>query len=107
MRSIMDWILEKMKLVEEEEEDEAEEREEAECKQIFFKNIAGYEDCNALIDHYKAGVACIFQVIPGKNADAQGMMNYICGGIYALGGAVTDIGGNLYMALMGERVDCK
>lgn len=107
MRSIMDWILEKMKLVEEEEEGEDEEREEAGCEQIFFKKIAGYEDCNVLIEHYKAGTACIFRVIPGKNADAQGMMNYICGGIYALGGAVMDIGGNLYMALMGERVDCK
>lgn len=98
MRSILDWVLEKMRLVDDGVVEE-EEVERGESQHILFKNIWEYDDCKEIIDNYKSGGACIFRLIPGENADAQGMMNYICGGIYALGGEITEIGGNMYMAL--------
>ena len=41
---------------------------------------------------------CIYRFEPNENPDAQGMMNYICGGVYALEGEVIDVGENVFMA---------
>ncbi len=65
----------------------------------FFKNIELYDDVTAIIDSYKKGVVCIFRLNAYENADAQGMLNYICGGIYALDGNITNISGNVYLAV--------
>ena len=34
------------------------------------------------------------------NTDAQGMMNYICGGVYALGGDVKAAGDNVFICVI-------
>lgn len=64
---------------------------------VYFKNIRMYADSKLVIDNYKSGAVCIFRLNPWENPEAQGMMNYICGGIYALDGEVVDIGGDVFM----------
>lgn len=119
MISIVDWILDKMRLVDVAEEMEGfEPEQEAESAKkswtesgrwkkdkvpeengrVYFKVIATYADCKLLIDHYRLGTVCIYRLETEKNPDAQGMMNYICGGVYALDGEVSDIGKNVFMA---------
>lgn len=66
---------------------------------VFFKNIELYDDVKAIIDSYKKGAVCIFRLNAYENTDAQGMLNYICGGIYALDGNITNISGNVYLAM--------
>ena len=58
-----------------------------------------YDDVKAIIDSYKKGAVCIFRLNAYENTDAQGMLNYICGGIYALDGNITNISGNVYLAM--------
>ena len=41
-------------------------------------------------------------MVSESHIDAQGFMNYICGGIYALDGAVVELGVNVYAALHEE-----
>lgn len=119
MISIVDWILNKMRLIDGAEEMEgAEQEQEAESvkkswtesgrwkkdkmpeenDRVYFKVITTYEDCKLLIDHYRMGAVCIYRLEPEKNPDAQGMMHYICGGVYALDGEVSDVGKNVFMA---------
>lgn len=119
MNGIMDWFLEKMRLVDVDEEiGEVEQELEAgiieksllelvhwkkdkmidENSRVYFKSIQTYADCKQVIDKYKLGAVCIYRLDPSENPDAQGMMNYICGGIYALDGEVTDVGENVFMA---------
>ena len=118
MRSIIDWLLDQMRLTDEEyEESESEAESEMTEKtgmesvfwkkeqqstgnsRVFFKNIELYDDVKAIIDSYKKGAVCIFRLNAYENADAQGMLNYICGGIYALDGNITNISGNVYLAM--------
>ena len=49
-----------------------------------------YEDCRLAIDNYKRG--------PCANSDAQGLMNFLCGALYALDGEVSAVGENVYIA---------
>ena len=65
--------------------------------QIFCKTVENYDDCNQLIEQYKTGVVCVFIMDPVANPDAQGMMNYVCGGIYALGGVIISVGENSFI----------
>lgn len=118
MRSIIDWLLDQMRFTDEEHEEsesEAEsemtektvmesvlwkkEQQSAGNSRVFFKNIELYDDVTAIIDSYKKGAVCIFRLNAYENADAQGMLNYICGGIYALDGNITNISGNVYLAV--------
>ena len=113
----MDWFLNKTRLVELENEEISEDQEpeyidktwleiipwrkdkESEKKRsVFFKNILTYDDGKAVIENYKRGAVCIFLFNQTQNPDAQGMMNYICGGIYALDGTIADLGENVYIA---------
>lgn len=117
MSSFMDWFLNKTRLVELENEEISEDQEpeyidktwleiipwrkdqESEKKRsVFFKNILTYDDGKAVIENYKRGAVCIFLFNQTQNPDAQGMMNYICGGIYALDGTIADLGENVYIA---------
>lgn len=124
MIRIMDWILAKMRLVDVDEElEESEPEQEDECvekswlelvrwkkdkmpeedSRVYFKNAQTYADCKLVIDNYKMGAVCIFRFEPGKNPDAQGMMNYICGGIYALGGDVANVGENVFVTTRRKK----
>ena len=110
----MEWFLEKMKLTDMEdigEEPQEEEEspiwyekyisgkpeEKAPNPHVFCKKIESYEDAKEVICEYKAGSKCVIVFNQSENADAQGMMNYICGGVYALGGAVSKINGDVYL----------
>lgn len=117
MSNIMDWILSKLCLVDTDEEQEEPEEEQVlfekswlelvhkkkdkvpEDKRVFFKNIHSYDDCKLVIDNYKVGAVCIYNLEPAIHPEAQEMMNYICGGIYALGGNVRSIGENVFMVI--------
>lgn len=113
----MDWILAQMRLVDTEDEQEKLEQETVaiekswlelvhwkkekvpeESHRVFFKIIQSYADCKQVIDNYKLGVVCVYSLDSTINPDAQGMMNYICGGIYALDGEVSSIGANAFIA---------
>lgn len=117
MNKIMDWILSQMRLVDTEDEQEDSEQETVpiekswlelvhrkkekvleEDSRVFFKIVQSYADCKQVIDNYKVGAVCIYSLDPTINPDAQGMMNYICGGLYALDGDVSTIGENVFMA---------
>lgn len=113
MKNIMDWFLEKVNLIEEYNIDEEHSEESndilasrmesmSQKNEIFFKNILTYNDTKSVIDHYKLGAMCIIQLSPDENQDARGMLNYICGGIYALDGKIIKLGVNVFIALHGE-----
>lgn len=121
MINIMDWIIEKLRLTDETEEEVYMEEDDETSEiswlglmnrkkdtqfvlnqQAYFKKVAMYEDCKHLIDKYKSDTVCIFRISPTENSDAQGMMNYICGGIYALDGTVHNIGENVFMAVHSD-----
>lgn len=92
MSRMMNWFLSQMRLVDVETEND-------ESGQVFFKIVQSYGDCKLVIDNYERKVTCIYQLEPLINTDAQGMMNYICGGLYALGGDVIEVGQNLFMTV--------
>lgn len=117
MNNIVDWMLSQMRLVDIEEEQEEPEQEGGplektwlelvhwkkekvpeEDGRVYFKNVQTYADCKLVLDNYKVGAVCIYSLDPTINPDAQGMMNYICGGLYALDGDVSTIGENVFMA---------
>lgn len=113
---MLDWMLAKMKLTEEEMEDcdlEVEEEPEQRnyenfrlpCKRrniifennkVFYKKIKSYEDCNLMIDNYKQNVICIYSIGINEETDAKDMMNYICGAVYALDGEIVSAGRNVF-----------
>ena len=68
-----------------------------EDSRVFFKIVQSYADCKLVLDNYKTGAVCIYSVDQAMNPDAQGMMNYICDGLYALDGDVRTVGGNVFM----------
>ena len=118
MINLMDWFLSKMRLVDAEDEQEEPEQEavaiekswlelvhwkkdkmlEADSR-VYFKNVQSYADCKLVIDNYKMGAVCIYRLETVINSNAQGMMNYICGGLYALDGDVSTIGENVFMVV--------
>ena len=121
MNKLMDWLLSQMRLVDTEDEPEEPEQEMVsiekswlelvyrkrekvaeEDSRVFFKIVQSYADCKMVIDNYKAGAVCIYSVDTVMNPDAQGMMNYICGGIYALDGDVRTVGGNVFVTTAGK-----
>lgn len=123
MNKIMDWILSQVRLVDTEDEQEDSEQETVpiekswlelvhrkkekvleEDSRVFFKIVQSYADCKQVIDNYKVGAVCIYSLDPTINPDAQGMMNYICGGLYALDGDVSTIGENVFMATVRKVV---
>ena len=114
----MDWILSQMRLVDTEDEQEELEQEAVpvekswlelvyrkkekvleEDSRVFFKIVQSYADCKQVIDNYKIGAVCIYSLDQAMNPDAQCMMNYICGGIYALDGDVMSVGDNIFMTI--------
>lgn len=116
MNKIMDWILSQMRLVDTGEEYGEPEQEMVplekswlelvhwkkekvleEDSRVFFKIVQSYADCKQVIDNYKLGAVCIYSLNPTMNSDAQGMMNYICGGLYVLDGDVSAVGENVFM----------
>lgn len=116
MNKLMDWLLSQMRLVDTEDEQEDPEQEAVsiekswlglvyrkkekvaeEDSRVFFKIVQSYSDCKLVIDNYKTGAVCIYSIDPAMNPDAQGMMNYICGGLYALDGEVSAVGENVFM----------
>jgi len=126
MRSIMEWLLAKTRLVEEEEretedseiddfvEDNDERfswlelvnrrkvKEAVSEKRIFFKDVRNCQDAQTVLDYYKTGCVCIIRMLSESYVEAQGIMNYICGGIYALDGTVVELGVNVFVALHEE-----
>lgn len=125
MRSIMDWILAKTRLVEEEPETEDSEtddfvgakddrfswlelvnrrkvKEAVSEKRMFFKDVRDCQDAQAVLVYYKTGYICIIRMVSESLVEAQGIMNYICGGIYALDGTVVELGVNVFVALHEE-----
>ena len=117
----MEWLLSKMRLVDTEDEQEDPEQEAVsiekswlelvyrkkekvaeEDSRVFFKSVQSYADCKLVLDNYKTGAVCIYSVDPAMNPDAQGMMNYICGGLYALDGDVRTVGGNVFVTTAGK-----
>ena len=125
MRSIMDWILAKTRLVEEEPETEdseiddfveandnrfswlelvnrRKEKEAVSQKRMFFKDVRNCQDAQEVLDYYKTGCVCIIRMLSESHVEAQGIMNYICGGIYALDGTVVELGVNVFVALHEE-----
>ncbi len=125
MRSIMDWLLAKTRLVEEEEpeiedseiDDSVEANDErfswlelvnrrkvkeaVSEKRMFFKDVRNCQDAREVLDYYKIGCVCIIRMVSESLVEAQGIMNYICGGIYALDGTVVELGVNVFVALHG------
>ena len=113
MWNSMEWFLEKMKLtdmddIEEEPQEEdsliwyeryisGKSAEMISNPRIFCKKIETYENAKEVICEYKAGAKCVIVFNQSENADAQGMMNYICGGVYALGGVVSKVNGDVYV----------
>jgi len=116
MSNLLDWLLEKMNLTEDEYdeieeyavEDSAEkswaellrrkrDKVSKEEQHVYFKNIQDYKDCNLVIDNYKKGQVCIYKFEQNPVVDVQGMMNFICGGVYALDGQISEIGDNVYL----------
>ena len=124
MNKIMDWILSQMRLVDTEDEQEDSEQETVPIEKswlelvhrkkekvleeegrVYFKNVQTYEDCKLVVDNYKVGAVCIYSLDPTINPDAQGMMNYICGGIYALDGDVSTVGENVFMVTARKEAE--
>lgn len=113
MWSITDWFLDKMNLMEEDEggEDILEEDvifrlEKVSNERIFCKNVKSYDDAREVLSEYKSGAECVILFGPGENSDPQGMMNYICGGVFVLEGNVRDGGGNVFIVShKGKKAD--
>lgn len=72
---------------------------------VYFKTVQSYADCKKVIDNHKMGAICIYTLEPEINSDAQGMMNYICGGVYALDGDISAVGENVFMVKADKRVE--
>lgn len=99
MWDISEWLLPKMGFVdlEENDEDKVEEQVQHEKKQIFFKMVCSFDDARAVVDEYKKDMECIILFNQVENPDSQEMMNYICGGIYALDGKIREAGANIFV----------
>lgn len=94
----MDWILSRTRLMDMGEM-------HPEDGRVYFKTVQSYADCKKVIDNHKTGAICIYTLEPEINPDAQGMMNYICGGVYALDGDISAVGENVFMVKGGREVE--
>lgn len=63
---------------------------------VMVKLVQEFADCQTVIDEYKSGAFCVFR-FEFATRETQGLMNFICGGIYALDGKVERVGENTYM----------
>lgn len=115
MLNITDWLLEKMNLIDSNEMEEIELESEEDIIQwleaigrkkindslskahIFCKKILSYDDARNVIREYQSNSECIIMFNQNENSDSQGMMNYICGAVFALEGHVRDAGGNVFI----------
>ena len=122
MWNSMEWFLEKMKLSDEEEMEDVEDEGESDesgalwyekyvskktqektlnnC--IFSKKVNTYDDAKEVITEYRAGAECVIIFDQSENADSQGMLNYVCGGVYALDGYIREAGGNVFVISHAE-----
>lgn len=125
MISIMDWILDKICLVDIEDEEIQEpengqkvsvirkpwleftrgEKEKMlkEERRVYFKAVKSYKDCKLLIDNCKMGATCIYHIDSDNNFCAKNLMNYLYGGIYALDGEIIDVGNNVFLVTMRKE----
>ena len=115
----MDWILSKMQISEIVEEEELEEEEtertwievvrgkEAkmleENNYIYFKKIQDYENCKSVIDNYKNGAVCLYNMETGLEINPQRLMDYISGGIFALRGKIDKVGENVFITFKKSK----
>ena len=117
MWNSMEWFLEKMKLSDEEEMEDVEDdgesdeagtlwyekyvsrktQENASNNCIFSKKVNTYDDAKEVISEYRAGAECVIIFDQSENSDSQGMLNYVCGGVYALDGYIREVGGNVFV----------
>lgn len=115
MLNITDWFLEKMNLIDSNEIEEIEVESEEDIipwleaigrkkindslskTHIFCKKILSYDDARNVIREYQSNSECIIMFNQNENSDSQGMMNYICGAVFALGGRIRDVGGNVFI----------
>lgn len=102
MKSVLDWMLDRWRLVDDEIDNQFESvrteidedefvwhrkvKRQKNSVQIFYKVVQRYDDCRIVLDKYKNGIICIFCLDPGEHQDPQGMMNYLYGGMYILDG---------------------
>ncbi|MBR2949475.1 MAG: cell division protein SepF [Lachnospiraceae bacterium] len=113
MKSLLDWVLDRLRLIDDETQNQFEpvKAEPGEDSfewhrkregtrgdaQIFYKVIQRYDDCRIVLDKYQDGMICIFCLDPGEDQDSQGMMNYLCGGMYILDGKILNVSGNVFI----------
>ena len=119
MWGITDWFLSTLNLIESDEEIEEEPSEDIipwlevigrkkikeplYNKHVFCKKVISYDDTKEVISKYKLGAECVVYLNPMENRDAQGMMNYLCGGIYALEGSIKVAGSNTFVVLHTKK----
>ena len=116
MSKLIDWMLAKLRLVDDDIELEEvapgdnpwfemvrgrKEKPLSLTGRVYYKNVQNYDDCKQIIDNYKMGAVCVYKIEVNVSRDAQELMNYICGGIYALEGDVNPVSGNVYVTSVG------
>ena len=113
MKSLLDWTLDRLRLIDDETQNQSESMktepdEDAfewhrkgegtkDDAQIFYKVVQRYDDCRIVLDKYRNGMICIFCLDPGEKQDPQGMMNYLCGGMYILDGKILNVSENVFI----------
>lgn len=124
MWSMMDWILGKLNLSDVENDVDMNDASEDIIlwlekvgkgkvgsrilnQHIFCKKVKSYDDSREVLHEYKSGAECVISFYPSEDSDAQGMMNYICGGVFALGGEIKPITENIFMILHSGNCFCK
>ena len=98
MNNIVDWLLSQMNMSNA-NDDEYEQVEQGKAGSVFLINVKSYADCKLVLDNYSRGNICVFKLDSFINSDVQGMMNYICGGLYILNGEVSTVGTNVFMVI--------
>lgn len=126
MWSVTDWLLEKMNLtvddvLDDEVEEELEEdvipllemiaqkktKEQPQNNRIFYKTVASYDDAREVIREYRQGIECVVSFNLSERIDAQGMLNYMCGAVYAFDGSVKEAGNSVFVlkrAILSQNV---
>lgn len=65
---------------------------------VFLKHIFDYSDCQTVLDRCKEGAICFFVFTDENDTDAQNLLNYLAGGLHALGGIIESYGDRTFMA---------
>ena len=113
MNDFVEWILSRMRLVDEDDPEEQgtevvsieKEPEEIYKKKnrrreygsVYCKVIRDYEDCNQGIEYYRMGATCIYIMDSLLTTNEQNLLNYLCGGIFALGGEICAVSKNIFI----------